>query len=147
MKNILIIVCVTISSLCTNSLFASNLTDWQTYFENDTIKIEFNYLACDFSSTASQEIIVLRFTNLINKTITINYNTEIWHNDKKVSNEQNLDEFRKEIKLINNQVITIDCENKWKEYTIFSGFIHNETYEKYISLTKFELTNISINNE
>ena len=104
-------------------------------------------MICEFSSTASQEIVVFRFTNLSENKITLNYETLIWHDNKEINTEQNLDEFRKTINLNNNEIITTNCENKWKEYSIFYAFVHNETYEKYISLTKFELINITTENE
>ena len=104
-------------------------------------------MICDFSSTASQEIVVLKFTNLSENNITLNYETQIWHDNKEINTEQNSDEFRKTISIENNEIITTNCDNKWKEYAIFSAFVHNETNEKYVSLTKFELTNITTEND
>jgi len=134
------------SILFVNSLFSQS-NNWELYYSDNEIKIEYNYIICDFSSTASQEIVVFRFSNLSENKITINYETQIWHDDKEINTEQNTDEFRKTINLDNNEIITINCENIWKEYSIFSAFIHNETREKYISLTKFELINITTENE
>jgi hypothetical protein len=134
------------SILFVNSLFSQS-NNWELYYSDNEIKIEYNYIICDFSSTASQEVVVFRFSNLSENKITINYETQIWHDDKEINTEQNTDEFRKTINLDNNEIITINCENIWKEYSIFSAFIHNETREKYISLTKFELINITTENE
>ena len=134
------------SILFVNSLFSQS-NNWELYYSDNDIKIEYNYIICDFSSTASQEIVVFRFSNLSENKITINYETQIWHDDKEINTEQNTDEFRKTINLDNNEIITINCENIWKEYSIFSAFIHNETREKHISLTKFELINITTENE
>ena len=104
-------------------------------------------MICDFSSKASQEIVIFRFTNLSENKITLNYDTKIWHNGKEINTEQNSDEFRKTINLEKNEIITTNCENQWKEYSIFSAFVHNQTSEKYVSLTKFELTNIITEND
>ena len=104
-------------------------------------------MICDFSSTASQEIVVFRFTNLNDNEITLNYETQIWNKDTNINTEQNSNEFRKTINLERNQIITTNCENKWKEYSIFSAFVHNKTEEKYVSLTKFELINITTSND
>ena len=105
-------------------------------------------MICDFSSTTtSTEIVILRFTNLSEEKITLNYETEIWHDSIKINTEQNADEFRKTINLNSNQIITTNCDNQWNEHAIFSAFIHNKTSEKYASLTKFELTNITIEND
>lgn len=128
-------------------IIGSNPATWDVYFENDTIKIEFAYQNCDFSSTSSQEIIILKFTNLSAAKITLAYETEIWYNDKKINTKVNEEEFRKTIELNQNQTITANCDNQWREYTLFSAFISNENNEKHVSLTKFELTNITTSND
>ena len=134
------------SILFINTLFSQS-SNWELYYSDDEIKIEYNYMICDFSSTASREIIVLKFTNLSEEEVTLNYETEIWHDSIKINTEQNADEFRKTINLNSNQIITTNCENQWNEHAIFSAFVHNETSEKYVSLTKFELTNINISDD
>ena len=92
-------------------------------------------------------MIVFKFTNLTNIHIILDYETIIWHDNTKVNTEQNQEEFRKTIRLSADQIIEINCEEQLKQFAIFSGFIHNETSERYVSLTKFELTNINIKNE
>ena len=129
------------------NVISSEPDTWKMYFENNSVKIEYTYENCDFSSTAKQEVIIFRISNLSNKEITLNYETQIWHNNKKIDTSKNLDEFLKTVKLKENETIITNCENQWKEHTIFSGFVDNETNEKYISLTKFELTNINTENE
>ena len=134
------------SILFANSIFSQS-NNWELYYSDNEIKIEYNYMICDFSSTASQEIVVFRFTNLSENNITLNYETQIWYDNKEINTEHNSDEFRKTINLENNEIITINCENQWKEYSIFSAFVHNETNERYVSLTKFELINITTKND
>jgi len=135
------------SILFVHSAFSQS-NEWELYYSNNEIKIEYNYMICDFSSTASQEIVIFRFTNLSENNITLNYETQIWDGkDRQDNTELNLDEFRKTINLENNEIITTNCENQWKEYAIFSAFVHNETNERYVSLTKFELINITTENE
>ena len=134
------------SILFANSIFSQS-NNWELYYSDNEIKIEYNYMICDFSSTASQEIVVFRFTNLSENNIILNYETQIWYDGKEINTEQNLDEFRKTINLENNEIITTNCENQWKKYAIFSAFVHNETSERYVSLTKFELKEITISHE
>tara|TARA_B100001094_G_scaffold330294_1_gene395170 strand:+ start:1644 stop:2087 length:444 start_codon:yes stop_codon:yes gene_type:complete len=145
-KNLLRLSLFLFSILFTNSL-VSQSNNWELYYDDDKIKIEYNYMICDFSSTASKEMIIFRFTNLSEEKITLYYETEIWNDSIKINTEQNADEFRKTINLNSNQIITANCENQWKEHVIFSAFVHNETSEKYVSLTKFELTNITISDD
>ena len=147
MKRTLPVILIAFFSLLTSNSMGSNPTEWEIYFENDTVKIEYTYQNCDFSSTASQELIVFRFTNLNENNITLNYETQLWYDGKEINTEHNSDEFRKTINLENNEIITTNCENQWKEYSIFSAFVHNETNERYVSLTKFELINITTKND
>ena len=135
-----------LSILFANSIFSQS-NNWELYYSDNEIKIEYNYMICDFSSTASQEIVVFRFTNLNENNITLNYETQLWYDGKEINTEHNSDEFRKTINLENNEIITANCENQWKEYSIFSAFVHNETNERYVSLTKFELINITTKND
>ena len=147
MKRTLPAILIAFFSLFTSNSIGSNPTEWEIYFENDTVKIEYTYQNCDFSSTASQELIVFRFTNLNENNIKLNYETQLWYDGKEINTEHNSDEFRKTINLENNEIITTNCENQWKKYSIFSAFVHNETNERYVSLTKFELINITTKND
>ncbi len=128
-----------------NAYSQTNL--WEEYYIDNQLKIEYKNIVCEFSSTASQEMIVFKFSNLTNRNITLDYETTLWHNETKVNTEQNQEEFRKTIRLEANEIIEINCQKDLKEFAIFSGFIHNETLERFISLTKFELININIKNE
>lgn len=145
-KSLLKIISFCVIFLTSNNLL-SQANNWEEYFINDTVKIEFSYQICDFSSTASQELVVFRFTNLTNENVNLSYSTKIWNNNKEVNLEQNSEEIRTNISLLSNETKISDCENNNKEYTIFSGFVHNTTQERYPTLTKFELTNIITENE
>ena len=145
-KPLLKLISLSFSILFVNTVFSQS-DNWEEYYSDNQIKIEYNYMICDFSSTASQELIVFRFTNLNENNITLNYETQLWYDGKEINTEHNSDEFRKTINLENNEIITTNCENQWKEYSIFSAFVHNETSERYVSLTKFELTNITTEND
>ena len=136
-----------IFSITTSNYALSQLNNWEEHYKDENVKIEYNYLICDFSSTASQELVIFRFTNLTENNITLEYETIIWNNNIKINTEQNQNEFRKTIQLRKGEIITIDCQNESKEHTIFSAFVHNETNERYITLTQFELNNIITRNE
>ena len=144
-KKLNILFLFTLISFCYIS--ASSHKDWKTYLENENIKIEYTYEICDFSSTASQELVVFRFTNLKSQKIQVSYDVKIW-NDSCLNCEQDSEEFRKNIYLKENEIFYTDgCKAETKDYNIFSAFVHNESFEKYTSLTKFELKNLRINNE
>jgi len=145
-KTLLNAVLICCSFLLSNNLFSQS-NNWEEYYSDSQVKIEYSYLICDFSSTASQELLVFRFTNLSNEKITLDYSTKIWNNSTEVDTELNSDEFRKTIQLEANEILTSDCNNENKDFTIFSAFVHNTTQERFVTLTKFELTNITTENE
>ena len=133
--------------LFSNTVFSQS-NNWEESYSDNNIKIEFSYQICDFSSTASQELLVFRFTNLTNSNLTLDYTAKLWNNSVEVNTELNQDEFRKTIRLEANETLSSSCENNdMKQFTIFSSFLHNTTGEKYVTLTKFELTNITTKHE
>ncbi|HIG32650.1 MAG TPA: hypothetical protein EYQ09_04325 [Flavobacteriales bacterium] len=148
MNKILPAILIAFFSLLTFNSMGSNPTEWEIYFENDTLKIEYTYQNCDFSSTAKQEIIVFKFTNLISQNILLSYKTDIWHNDVCTNCEQESEESRYTIQIPSNETITTNCSDEWRGYAIFSAFITNDEKEqRYASLTKFELKEITISHE
>ena len=148
MKRTLPAIFIAFFSLCTFNSMGSNPTEWEIYFENDTVKIEYTYQNCDFSSTAKQEVIVFKFTNLISQNILLSYKADIWHNNVCTNCEQESEESRYTIQIPSNETITTNCNNEWKEFVIFSAFITNDDEKKrYASLTKFELKEITISHE
>ncbi len=148
MKKTLPTILIAFFSLLTFNSMGSNPTEWEIYFENDTLKIEYTYQNCDFSSTAKQEIIVFKFTNLISQNILLSYKTDIWHNDVCTNCEQESEESRYTIQIPSNETITTNCSDEWRGYAIFSAFITNDEKEqRYASLTKFELKEITISHE
>ena len=104
-------------------------------------------MVCDFSSTASQELIVFKFTNLCDKKIKLEYETKIWNNNKEINTEQNSEEFRKIIRFERSEIITTNCLAEWHGYNIFSAFIENETKKRHAYLTKFTLHNLTTTDE
>ena len=148
MKRTLPAILIAFFYLCTFNSMGSNPTAWEVCFENNTVKIEYTYHNCSFSSTAKQEVIVFKFTNLISKNISLSYKADIWHNDVCTNCEQESEESRYTIQITSNETITTNCNNEWKEFAIFSAFITNDEKEnRYESLTKFELKEITISHE
>ena len=131
--------------LFTNTFSQTN--EWIIYYENEKISIETKYQICEFSSTANQEIIIFRFTNLTNDILTLEYDTELSYGEQIVNTEQNGEESRKKIKINKNEIIVTNCDSKWNEFNIFSAFIENKNKQKYIYLSQFELKNINTENE
>ena len=129
-KNLIKLSLFLFSILFVNSVFSQS-NKWELYYSDNQIKIEYTYMICDFSSTASQEIIIFRFTNLSENHIILNYETQTWYDDKKTNTEQNVEEFRKTVSLEKDEIITTNCEDQWNGHSIFSAFIHKETSERW----------------
>ena len=146
MKRNLPAILIVLFCLFSINLIGSNPDEWNVYFENDTVKIEYTYQVCDFSSTAKQEIIIFKFTNLIHQNISVNYNANIWHNDICISCNQN-EESSHTIQIASDETIIFDCKDERKDAVIFSAFITNTDSKRYESLTKFELNEITISYE
>ena len=132
---------------CFKNSAISQSENWKEYYANDHARIEYKTVICDFSSTATQEMIIFKYTNLSISSITITYTTNISHKNSEINTEQNLEEFRKTIKIPQGKTIETNCESRWNEYNIFRGFFENNTGERYIYLTEFSLENLKIENE
>ena len=148
MKRFVYTITLFLIALISTTLSAANPADWKTYFKNDTVKIEYAYQVCDFSSTASQELVIFKFTNLSSQKILLSYKANIWNNDICINCEQKSEESRYTIQVLSNETIITKCDNDWKKFAIFSAFItNNKEAKRYNSLTKFELTEINIRHE
>ena len=104
MKNLLFkILCYCFMFLSSNNIYSQS-SIWETHFINDTIKIEYSFMICEFSSTASQELVIFRFTNLTNNNIKVSYSTKLWNKENMVNTEHNHAENRKNIQLYPNEI-------------------------------------------
>tara|TARA_B100000902_G_scaffold399539_1_gene470887 strand:+ start:13 stop:429 length:417 start_codon:yes stop_codon:yes gene_type:complete len=132
-----------ILSILTSTILFSQDNIWSEYYSDNFVKIDYKYELCDFSSTASQELIVFKYTNLTNQDLILSFNYKIWkiQNIKETALENN----RIYIKIKADEIKIDNCYSN--EFNIFSSFVHNETFEKFNYLKKFELTNIKINYE
>ena len=74
-KSLLKIISFCIIFLTTNNLLSQE-NNWEEHFINDTVKIEFSYQIWISVLTASQELVVFRFTNLTNENVNLSYSTK-----------------------------------------------------------------------
>ena len=81
MKNTLAVLCITFISLYSSNLFAVNPNEWTTYFDNDSVKIEFIYSNCEYAETFNQEFVILRIINKLNSELVISWKDELWYDD------------------------------------------------------------------
>ena len=127
--------------------FAQNTNDWTTYSENDTIKIQWQYQNCIYSDHFDSEYVILEITNKINKELTIDWQGQLWYDDKCINCETVNEENRKQIIIPAASVAEGKCtmNNSLRIFSKFTEDLDNMPgVNKITALTKFELTNIKI---
>ena len=134
-------------TLVSTTLSASNPADWETYFENDSIKIEFAYQNCEYIEQFNSEYVIFKITNYTNKNLTIQWEDQLWYDENCINCETNNAENRKQITILASSSSEGKC-NINNNLRIFSKFTSNledmPGVNKINALTKFELTNLKI---
>ena len=147
MKRILSAILITFFSLCAFNSIGSNPTEWEIYFENDTIKIEYTYQNCEYTEQFNSEYVVLKITNTTNQNITVEWQEQLWLDDNCINCELDSPEFRKEIKINANHTASGDCKTS-NNLRIFSKFTERlekmPGVNKIVALSKFELKKLTI---
>jgi len=147
MSKILPAIFIAIISLMSIPLSATNPADWETYFENDTVKIEYTYQNCEYLEQFNSEFVILRITNNTTQDITIEWQEQLWLDDNCINCELYNPEFRKEIKISANHTTSGDCKIS-NNLRIFSKFTEKledmPGVNRIVALSKFELKNLTI---
>ena len=127
--------------------YATNPTEWTTYYESNDITITFTYLNCEYLDQFSHEYLILRIHNTSNKDITIDWQEQLWYDNTCMNCEHDSPEFRKEIIVKAGETISGDCTT-YNNLRIFSKFTERlenmPGVDKITTLTKFELKNVNI---
>ena len=134
-------------TLLSTTLSASNPTDWESYFENDSIKIEFDYQNCEYIEQFNSEFVIFKITNYTNQILTIEWEEQLWYDENCINCETDNNESRKQITIPANSTLEGRC-NENNSLRIFSKFTLDldkmPGVNKINALTKFELTNLTI---
>ncbi len=133
--------------LASSNLSASNTNSWKTYFENDSVKIEFNYQNCEYIEQFNSEFVILKITNYTNKDLNIEWISQLWYDKNCVNCETKNHENRKEIIISANTNSEGKCNinNNLRLFSKFTEKIEDMPGVKKINiLTNFELTKIKI---
>ena len=147
MKRTLPAILMAFFCLFTFNSMGSNPTEWEIYFENDTVKIEYAYQNCEYTEQFNSEYVVFKITNTIKQNITVEWQEQLWFDDNCINCETVNKENRKQITIVSTSVSEGKC-NMNNSLRIFSKF--TEDLDKMpgvntiIALTKFELINIKI---
>ncbi len=134
--------------LCIVSYFlnATN-SNSDIYYEDDKIKIQYSYFNCDYQQIFDQEFVFLKITNKTSKKIKVNWQEELWYDNKCVNCETSNQENRKTIILMPEEIKESDCY-LIEMPKIFSKFSEELSkmpgVKKIVSLSNFSLNNITI---
>jgi hypothetical protein len=147
MKTSLPAIIIAFFTLISTTLSATNPTDWETYFENDTIKIEYAYEDCEYTEQFNSEFVIFKISNLTSSTITLEWNAQLWYDESCINCETENNESRKQITLLASTSTEGKC-NIDNALRIFSKFTEKlkdmPGITKINALTKFELTNLKV---
>ena len=147
MKRFFYLTTLAFITLISTTLSASNPADWETYFENDSIKIEFTYQNCEYIEQFNSEYVIFRITNHTNNNLTIQWEGQLWYDENCINCETNNSENRRQIIILATTSSEGKC-NINNDLRIFSKFTSKledmPGVNKIITLTKFELTNLKI---
>jgi hypothetical protein len=147
MKRTLPAILIAFFSLSTFNSIGSNPTEWEIYFANDTVKIEYTYQNCEYTEHFNSEYVVFKITNTIKKNITVEWQEQLWYDENCINCETVNKENRKQITIVSASVNEGKC-NMNNSLRIFSKFTENldkmPGVTTIMALTKFELINIKI---
>ena len=133
--------------LVTSNLSASNINSWETYLENDSVKIEFNYKNCEYIEQFNSEYVIFKITNYTNKNLTIQWENQLWYDENCVNCETNNPENRRQITILASSSSEGQCNinNNLRIFSKFTSKLEDMPgVNKINALTKFELTNFKI---
>ena len=147
MKRFFYVTTLAFITLISTTLSASNPADWETYFENDSIKIEFTYQNCEYIEQFNSEYVIFKITNHTNNNLTIQWEDQLWYDENCINCETNNSENRRQIIILATTSSEGKC-NINNDLRIFSKFTSKledmPGINKINALTKFELTNLKI---
>ena len=85
--------------------------NWITYHTDNDIKIEYQYINCEYPEQFNQEFVVLKITNFTNKDLTVSWQNESWYDKKCLNCSDDFSaELLKEIDLKANEVLVGNCK-------------------------------------
>ena len=147
MSKILPAIFIAFLSLCSTNSMGENPEEWLTYFENDTVKIEFTYQNCEYTEQFNSEFVIFKISNLTNTLLTLEWEEQLWYDENCINCETDNNESRKQITIPANSTLEGRC-NENNSLRIFSKFTLDldkmPGVNKINALTKFELTNLTI---
>lgn len=117
---------------------------WQSYLENETIRIEYKFADCDPSKGLDNESVLLRITNLSQNKVEISWLHELSYDGVCRTCEYE-EEYTYSFALGAGEILEGECEyTSDKRLRIFSKFI-DAAYSKGEHLSSFRLGDLTLN--
>ncbi|MAJ13046.1 MAG: hypothetical protein CMD09_03455 [Flavobacteriales bacterium] len=143
--NNLVILVTLIFSINTH---AESPNNWTNYYSDNDVKIEYQYVNCEYSDRFNQEFVILKITNLTSSDLLVKWVNESWYDKKCINCSDNrTDEASNKVLIPANQVLVGDCniQDNLRIFSKFSDRIEDMPgIKKIVELTKFKLKDINI---
>ena len=121
----------------------SHPIEWEIYFENDQIKVEYKFSECDPEMGYNTELVLLKCTNLTPNKLSLNWH-EILYYDKICKTCDFPEEYLYSVDLGPNELLEGNCSIYSKyQLQIFSRF-NDVNSSNGVILTSFSLSNLQI---
>jgi hypothetical protein len=122
-------------------------TEWQTYLSNSEFTIEYKFKECDFNSGLDKELLLLKISNNTSSAIDLEWQIHLFYGDT-CSTCSYTTEYTRSISVGPNSVSEGVCDPVTNQpLVIFSKFKDARFAAKSKGLHKFQLANLSINNQ
>ena len=144
----LTLITLVLSQIFSIIALAESPNNWINHYSDNDIKIEYQYVNCEYSDRFNQEFVILKMTNLTNNNLFISWVNESWY-DKKCINcsDKKTDEALRKIFIPADQIVVGDCnvQDNLRIFSKLSDKIENMPgIKKIVELTKFKLKNINV---
>ncbi|MCR9173069.1 MAG: hypothetical protein NXI10_11280 [bacterium] len=117
-------------------------SDWSIYVESTQLKVEYVKVDCDPNSGMDFEGIMLRFTNLTNNEINLDWHLDLHYDG--TCRTCGADEYDRTLTLAPNEIKEGDCNVKTnRTLDLFVKFT-DAAYSKGAELTSFNLNNMTV---
>jgi hypothetical protein len=117
-------------------------SDWQVYYENNEVRVEYKYQSCNLPWEGSHnENVYLKFVNKTTTLITVSWRNELWYNGKCHGCDGNI-EFKNQLQLSPGSTQQGSCSTSSpKELVILSKLLNVESKTK---LSGFDLKDVTV---
>lgn len=120
----------------------TQIDEWQVYFENSELKIEYALHDCDATSGYDFQAVFLRYTNLTSETLELSWHLDLYYDGN--CRTCGYGEYDRTMSLSPGEELQGTCANNTNlKLELFSKFI-DAAYTKGAQLTSFQFSDLQI---